>query len=232
MPPAPRPPSPLLPVFPDPAQPPPAVKICGITQRQQAHDIVALGADALGINFWPKSKRYLPLDQAGWLPELHGSTTLVAVLVNADARTLETLLEEGLVHILQLHGDETPAQVAALQEKGAHVIKALSVRDRASLADIGGFPCETILLDAYNPGLYGGTGQTFPWDLARLAQELYPDKRFILSGGLTPANVREAVEATQPAAVDVASGVESAPGIKDLSLVSAFIEQARCASAD
>ncbi len=216
-------------MFPDPSASHPAVKICGITQRQQAHDIVALGADALGINFWPKSKRYLPLDQTDWLPELHGSTTLVAVLVNADERTVDTLLEEGLVHILQLHGDETPTQVAALQERGAQVIKALAVRDQASLARIGDFPCETLLLDAFNPSLYGGTGETFPWELARLAQELYPDKRFILSGGLTPANVREAIEATQPAAVDVASGVEAAPGIKDLELVRTFIEQARCA---
>lgn len=214
-------------MFPDLSQPLPAVKICGITQRQQAHDIVALGADALGINFWPGSKRYLPLPQAGWMAELHGRTTLVAVLVNADPRTLDALLAEGLAHILQLHGDESPAQVAALQERGAHVIKALAVRDRASLERIGTYPCETILLDAYNPGLYGGTGETFPWELARLARELYPDKRFILSGGLTPANVREAVQSTLPAAVDVASGVESAPGVKDLDLVRAFIEQAR-----
>lgn len=217
-------------MFPDSSASHPAVKICGITQRQQAHDIVALGADALGINFWPKSKRYLPLDQTHWLPELHGSTTLVAVLVNADDRTLDTLLTEGLVHILQLHGDEPPSQVALLQERGAQVIKALAVRDRASLKQIGDYPCETILLDAYNPGLYGGTGETFPWELARLAQDLFPDKRFILSGGLTPGNVREAIDATQPAAVDVASGVESAPGIKNLQLVSAFIEQVRCAS--
>jgi phosphoribosylanthranilate isomerase len=216
-------------VFPDSSHPSPAVKICGITQEQQARDIITLGADALGINFWPKSKRYLPLEKAGWLHEIQGMTTLVAVLVNADARTLETLIEQRLVHVLQLHGDETPAEVEALQACGLQVIKALAVRDRESLRRIGEYPCESILLDAYNPGLYGGTGETFPWDLAVMAREQYPDKRILLSGGLTPANVRQAVEEVRPAGVDVASGVESAPGIKDLGMVREFIEQVRSA---
>jgi len=207
----------------------PAIKICGITQEQQAHDIIALGADALGINFWHKSKRYIPVGNAAWLQDLHGLTTLVAVLVNADKITLEALLNQRLVHILQLHGDESPEQVANLQARGVQVIKALAIRDRDSVARIGDYPCETILLDAYNPGLYGGTGETFPWDLAVLAREQFPDKRIILSGGLTPANVRHAIEETYPAAVDVASGVESAPGIKDLTLVKEFIEQVRAA---
>jgi phosphoribosylanthranilate isomerase len=215
-------------MFPHPKQT--GIKICGITQEQQARDIIMLGADALGINFWPKSKRYLPIETAAtWLPALRDLTTLVAVLVNPDETTLQRLIEQPLVHILQLHGDETPAQVAALQEKGCHVIKALQIRDRASLDQIGQFPCETILLDAYNPGLYGGAGETFPWELAVIAKDLFPDKRILLSGGLTPENVRQAIEETQPAAVDVASGVESAPGIKDLHLVREFIEQARIA---
>ena len=216
-------------MFPDLSHPSPAVKICGITQEQQARDIITLGADALGINFWPKSKRYLPMEKAGWLREIRGMTTLVAVLVNADARTLETLIDQRLVHVLQLHGDESPAEVEALQARGLQVIKALAIRDRDSLRRIGEFPCEAILLDAYNPGLYGGTGETFPWDLAVMAREQYPDKRILLSGGLTPANVRQAVEEVRPAAVDVASGVESAPGIKDLGMVREFIEQVRSA---
>jgi phosphoribosylanthranilate isomerase len=205
------------------------VKICGITREEQARQIIALGADALGLNFWPKSKRYLPLENTSWLHDIKDQSTLVAVLVNADARTLDTLIEQQLVHILQLHGDETPDQVAALQDRGATVIKALAVRDTESLASIGHYPCGTILLDAYNPGLYGGTGETFPWDLALRAKQMFPDKRLILSGGLTPANVRSAIEETQPAAVDVASGVESAPGIKDLAMVREFIAQVRAA---
>ncbi|MCW0220163.1 MAG: phosphoribosylanthranilate isomerase [Prosthecobacter sp.] len=219
-------------MFPD-APTSPAIKICGITQGQQARDIISLGADALGINFWPKSKRYLPLDQAAlWLPELRTETTLVAVMVNPERALLDRLMEEGLVDILQLHGDESPAEVERLLEAGALVIKALQIRDRDSLAQIGQFPCETILLDAYNPGLYGGAGETFPWELALIAQEQYPEKKIILSGGLTPQNVHHAIQQTHPAAVDVASGVESAPGIKDLALVQAFIEQARLASED
>lgn len=167
---------------------------------------------------------------AAWLPALLDQITLVAVLVNPDTETLNAIIEEHLVHILQLHGDETPAQVASLLDRGYGVIKALQVRDRESLLQIGSFPCETILLDAYNPGLYGGTGETFPWDLAVIAQDMFPEKRIILSGGLTPANVRQAIESTHPSAVDVASGVESSPGIKDLILVREFIEQSRFAA--
>jgi phosphoribosylanthranilate isomerase len=204
------------------------VKICGITQERQAREIVALGADALGINFWPKSKRYLPVETAAtWLPSLRSDITLVAVLVNPDADLIESLLDQSLVHVLQLHGDETPAQVAALLDRGVPVVKALQIRDRDSLRQIGEYPSETILLDAYNPGVYGGTGHSFPWDLARIAAEEYPDKRLILSGGLTAANVRQAVQETQTRAVDVASGVESSPGVKDLTLVRQFIEEAR-----
>lgn len=206
----------------------PAVKICGLTQEAQAREVVRLGADALGINFWPKSKRYLPVAEAArWLPDLRNETTLVAVMVNPERELLERLTQEGLVHILQLHGDEPPAEVERLLSAGALVIKALQVRDAESLKVIGDYACETILLDAYNPGLYGGTGETFPWELATQAQEMFPEKKIILSGGLTPQNIREAVQQTRPVAVDVASGVESAPGVKDLAMVQEFIEQAR-----
>lgn len=215
-------------MFPDPQHL--GVKICGITQEQQARDIVNLGADALGINFWPKSKRYLPVQEAtAWLPALKDSVTLVAVLVNPEPALLDDLVARALVHILQLHGDEPPALVADLLGRGVPVIKALQVRDRESLKQIRDFACETILLDAYNPGVYGGTGHSFPWELARIAQEEYPEKRFILSGGLTPDNVLRAIQETHPAAVDVASGVESAPGIKDLAQVRQFIENAKVA---
>lgn len=204
------------------------VKICGITREEQAREIIALGADALGINFWPKSKRYLPVsDAAEWLPRVKPATTLVAVLVNPDGALLDHLLSHSLVHILQLHGDESPILVDNLMDKGVAVIKALQVRDRESLRQIGDFSCQTVLLDAYNPGVYGGSGHSFPWELAVIAQDMYPDKQFILSGGLTPANVQHAIQQTHPAAVDVASGVEVSPGIKDVDLVRQFIKEAR-----
>ena len=206
----------------------PAVKICGITRPDQAEEIAHAGADALGINLWEKSKRYIPFAKAAaWLTGLRDQTFLVAVVVNPSASLLEEIIESNLFHAIQLHGDESPRDVAALMERGVEVIKALQVRSRDSLAAIAGFPTPNILLDSYNPGLYGGAGESFPWELALEAKELYPDKRIILAGGLTPDNIRSAVEQTQPFAVDVASGVESAPGIKDMDLVRRFIEEAR-----
>lgn len=204
------------------------VKICGITQERQALEIAEAGADAIGINLWPKSKRHLPLSQArGWLRGLREKTCLVAVMVNPDEKLLEDVLASQVFHMLQLHGDEPPGLVHELMHRGVRVIKALQVRDRDSLAAIADFPCQDILLDAFNPGLYGGAGETFPWELAVEARALFPERRIILSGGLTPENVREAVRQTRPHGVDVASGVESAPGIKDLEKVRRFIAEAR-----
>lgn len=212
--------------FPDPSRL--GIKICGLTSLEQARDVISLGADALGLNFWPKSKRYLPPEQARtWAPGLLSETTLVAVLVNAEPQLVEQILTEKLAHILQLHGDETPDTVAQLMERGVPVIKALQVRDEASLKHIGDYPCSTLLLDAYNPGHYGGGGTVFPWELFHQARAAFPEKKFILSGGLTPANVAQAVHETNPAAVDVASGVEGHPGWKDLALVKSFVSNAR-----
>lgn len=205
-----------------------SVKICGITRPEQAAEIFALGADAVGINLWEKSKRHMPLATARKsLLNLASQHALIAVLVNADEHLLEAAANSGLFQALQLHGDETPSDVERLMNRGVNVIKALQVRDAASLTQIGAFPCTAILLDAYNPGTYGGGGHAFPWELAVRAREMFPDKRILLSGGLHPGNVREAVAQTQPVAVDVASGVEAQPGIKDLAMVAQFIAEAR-----
>lgn len=213
-------------MFPDPQRR--SVKICGITQPQQAGVLFALGADAVGINLWPKSKRHMPLEVAvAGLQQVAAENALVAVLVNPDAALLDAAVASQLFQALQLHGDETPADVERVMKRGVSVIKALQVRDEASLAQIGDYPCESILLDAYNPGTYGGGGHAFPWELAMRAQEMFPQKQFLLSGGLTPDNVRQAVEQTRLLAVDVASGVESLPGSKDLLLVARFIAEAR-----
>ena len=204
------------------------VKICGITRAAQAAAIIDLGADALGLNFWDKSKRYIaPASAAAWAPSLRQRAALVAVLVNPSPALLAEVIELGVVDVLQLHGDETPEDVARVQALGLPVIKALQVRDHGSLAAIGDYPCETMLLDAYNPGLYGGEGKAFPWELATEAQRRFPQKHFILAGGLTPENVGTAVSQVHPAGVDVASGVESSPGIKDLDMVRRFIEGAK-----
>lgn len=206
----------------------PAVKICGITRSEQAHEIANAGADALGINLWEKSKRYVSFAEAAkWLPELRSQVLLVAVVVNPSAPLLDEVVASNLFHAIQLHGDETPADVAALTDRGVEVIKALQVRNRESLSAIGDYATPNILLDSYNPGLYGGAGECFPWELAVEARELYPDKRIFLAGGLTPENIHQAIEQTHPFAVDVASGVESAPGVKDMTAVRRFIEEAR-----
>ena len=213
-------------MFPDPQRR--SVKICGITQPAQASVLFALGADAVGINLWPKSKRHMPLEVAvSSLQAVAAKNALVAVLVNPDATLLDSTISSGLFQALQLHGDETPTDVERLMQRGVNVIKALQVRDAASLAQICDFPCESILLDAYNPGTYGGGGHAFPWELAVRAKEMFPAKHILLSGGLTPDNVRQAVQQTQPLAVDVASGVESLPGSKDLLQVAKFIAEAR-----
>lgn len=213
-------------MFPDPNHY--TVKICGITQPAQAADLFALGADAVGINLWPKSKRHMPLSVAtDGLRDIAAKHFLVAVLVNPDDALLDAAISSGLFQALQLHGDETPLDVGRLMKRGVNVIKALQVRDAASLAQIGEFPCEAILLDACNPGTYGGGGHAFPWDLAVKAREMFPSKTILLSGGLNADNVRMAVRQTQPVAVDVASGVESQPGVKDLAQVARFIAEAR-----
>lgn len=191
-------------------------------------EIFALGADAVGINLWPKSKRHMPLEAAmSSLQDVAAKNALIAVLVNPDDALLDAAISSQLFQALQLHGDETPRDVERLMQRGVNVIKALQVRDAASLSQIGEFPCAAILLDAYNPGTYGGGGHAFPWELAVRAREMFPDKHILLSGGLNADNVRQAVQQTHPIAVDVASGVESQPGIKDLALVARFIAEAR-----
>ena len=203
------------------------VKICGLTRADQALAIAQMGPAALGLNFWPQSKRYIaPASAAEWAPALRSLTTLVAVLVNAPPALPTELIERQIVDVFQLHGDETPDDCERMMSLNLPVIKALQVRDRASLAQIGDYPCETILLDSYNPGLYGGEGKSFPWELAAEAQQRFPEKRFLLAGGLTPENVAEAISQVHPCGVDVASGVESAPGIKDLDMVRRFIAAA------
>lgn len=213
-------------MFPDPHRH--SVKICGITRPEQAVEIFALGADAVGINLWPKSKRHMPLATAmNSLQVLAAKNALVAVLVNPDDALLNATISSQLFQAVQLHGDETPQAVERLMSRGVNVIKALQVRDAASLSQIGEFPCAAILLDAYNPGTYGGGGHAFPWELAVRARDMFPDKHILLSGGLTADNVCQAVQQTHPVAVDVASGVESQPGIKDLAQVARFIAEAR-----
>ncbi|MEM9283118.1 MAG: phosphoribosylanthranilate isomerase [Verrucomicrobiota bacterium] len=205
-----------------------AVKICGITTGDQAASIIEAGADALGINFWPKSKRFIALDGAlPWLREIGSSGPRVAVTVNASDDELQAIANSGAIDWIQLHGDETPNRVESLTQQGLPVFRAMGVKDEAMLQSAEAYPGTTLLLDAYAPTDYGGSGETMDWSLGVRAVKAWPDRQIVLAGGLTPENVADAVKQVKPAAVDVASGVESSPGTKDLDLVKAFIDAAR-----
>lgn len=204
------------------------VKICGITTGEQAQAIVAAGADALGINFWPRSKRYIAIEDARpWLLDLEGVVPRVAVTVNASDDEIRAIAESGAIDWIQLHGDETPDRVESLTQQGYAVFKAMGVKDREMLVTAAAFPSPTLLLDAYAPVEYGGSGETMDWNLGAEAVAQWPDRQVILAGGLHPGNVADAIRQANPAGVDVASGVEESPGMKDLEKVRAFVEAAR-----
>jgi phosphoribosylanthranilate isomerase len=207
------------------------VKICGVTQREQALAIAEMGADFIGLNFWPQSKRYLTPENRAWLTELPSSIEKIGVFVNPDSAEVLALVRSGLISRVQLHGDESPDFCADLQDKGLRLIKALQIRDEASLDQIADFPVQDLLLDAYHPTERGGLGETFPWDLALAFKRKYPNRTLWLAGGLSPDNIGEAVSGVRPYAVDVASGVEDTqPGVKNLDKVKKFIEEAKQAA--
>ncbi len=197
------------------------VKICGITRLEDALAAARAGADALGFNFWPRSKRYLDPRAAGEIIA-HLPPFIAAVGVFVDPTREEALRAAALsgVHWLQLHGDEPPELCASLT---LPVIKGIRVHDRASLDALAEYDVAGFLLDTDTPG-YGGSGTTFDWTLAAEGARRAP---IVLAGGLTPENVADAVRQVRPWAVDVASGVESAPGVKDHEKTARFIREAK-----
>ncbi len=218
----------MRPSFPNPNATHPQVKICGLTRLADAQVCAAAGVDAIGVNFWPKSKRYHPLAEAAkWLPLVPESLTRVAVLVNASAKEIEALWASGCVDALQFHGDESSETIQSWMSRGIPCLRAMALHDQADFPLVSQQAAKAILLDAFQPGVYGGTGQVADWPLAALAVSRFPEKQIILAGGLTVRNVAEAVKVVSPAAVDAASGVESAPGIKDSALVREFVRLAK-----
>jgi phosphoribosylanthranilate isomerase len=198
------------------------VKICGITRLEDALAAARAGADALGFNFWPRSKRYVDPRAAGEIvARLPPFVAAVGVFVDPTRDEVARAALLSGVHWLQLHGDESPALCASLTP--LPVIKAIRVRDRASLDALGAYDVAGFLLDA-DTSAYGGSGRTFDWSLAAEAARRAP---ILLAGGLTPQNVADAVRQVRPWAVDVASGVESAPGIKDHEKTARFIREAK-----
>jgi phosphoribosylanthranilate isomerase len=200
-----------------------SLKICGVTTRDDAEQLVALGVDALGVNFWQHSPRFLAPANAGWLSELAGRILRVGVFVNAPAALALGLFRDGLLDAVQLHGDETPEATAIYQKSGVPFFKALGVRTRADLDRAADFDARAILLDAPAPGVYGGTGGTFDWNAANDFKSRHPLLPLILAGGIVPANAALAAATVRPAALDVASGAELSPGRKDFQKVSALL---------
>lgn len=201
------------------------VKVCGVTRKDDALAAIDAGVDALGFNFYPGSKRFTTLEAiAPWLADLPADIGRVAVVVNADENLLRELQGSGLFHALQFHGDESPETCA--KWGGSFYVRARALGGGDSLASALSDPAPCLLLDAHAPGVFGGTGKTIDWSLA--ARAVSDAKRpVVLSGGLNPGNVAEAIARVHPAAIDLASGVESSPGHKDATKMRALIRAVR-----
>src|SRR5262245_43280729 len=213
------------------------IKICGVTRPDDARVAVALGADALGLNFYPLSPRYVgPAAAEGILSQLPPLVEAVGVFVNQTrAEMIETVRPLGRIGALQWHGDNPRRETHAAPPY--RLIQAFAVHDENDLREVtdyldtcrdcGQLP-DAVLLDAQVQGQYGGTGTTAPW---RLLADFRPGVPVILAGGLTPDNVAEAIQLVKPYAVDVASGVEESPGRKAAEKLRRFIGEARAAAA-
>ena len=207
----------------------PKIKFCGITREQDAELAVSLGAWAVGLIMWPQSPRAVPLDRAaGLAAQLKRRAEVVGVFVNPTLDELAGTADAVGLTMLQLHGQEGPQFcIEAARRTGCRVVKAVRVHSGADVRSLAAYHTDFHLLDSYKRGVPGGTGETFSWELAAGHRRL-PRPRggervpLILSGGLTAENVAEAIAAVRPFAVDVASGVESAPGYKDHERMRAF----------
>jgi phosphoribosylanthranilate isomerase len=208
--------------FLDPTRP--SLKICGVTRADDAERLADLGVDALGVNFWPRSKRHTAPGQAArWLAPLAGRILRVGVFVNAAPDLPLRLVSEGLLDLVQLHGDESPADAEPYRAAGVPFVKAIGAKSRSDLEPAPAFRATAILLDTHAPGLYGGTGARADWRLAADFRAARPDIPLVLAGGITPENAARALAAVRPAALDIASGAESSPGVKDFSKVQALL---------
>jgi phosphoribosylanthranilate isomerase len=198
------------------------VKVCGITTGEDAQLAVDLGVDALGFVFYPPSPRYTPPTQVAEIIQgLPRFVASVGVFVDHPSEEIDSIVAECGLTAIQLHGGETPEFCARFQVK---VIKAFRVRGAKLPAEVSRYRTDAILLDAFREGIPGGTGTAFPWEVALEAKRY---NRVILAGGLNPDNIRKAIETVQPYAVDVSSGVETAPGKKDPIRLAEFIKKAK-----
>lgn len=214
-------------------------KICGITTVDDALSAVDAGADAIGLNFYPLSKRYVPADRAEEIVQAIDSRVLcVGVFVNSPAEEVDNAARRLPLSAVQLHGDEPPEFLAQL--KAERIVRAWAVdqggvetiaKRYAECREAGRAP-EAVLLDAPAPGEYGGSGEPFDWRTVAEHPRWLPTTRVILAGGLTAENVGDAIRLVRPHGVDVASGVEAAPGRKCPDKMRQFVANARAALAE
>jgi phosphoribosylanthranilate isomerase len=206
------------------------VKICGLSTAETMEAALSAGADMVGLNFYPKSSRYVTPEKAAKLAaQARGRTKIVVLVVDADDALIKSIVSAVGPDYIQVHGSETPARVAEIaQTFGLPVIKVIKVKEASDVASAKAFKdvADLILFDAKAPEelLPGGNGLSFDWNLLK-----GKDGLFMLSGGLNPDNVAEAIRLTRAPVVDVSSGVESLPGKKDISLIRKFIERAKSA---
>lgn len=206
------------------------VKICGITRRGDAELAVELGAWAIGLIFHEPSPRKVELQTAAAIgAEFKRRVEVVGVFVNGELGEVAEIADACSLTMLQLHGDEGPIYCDEIRRRtGLKIMKAARVRDAATLQALNAFRnVDYHLVDAHHPDLFGGTGETFDWELLRARRSKVP---LVLSGGLTSDNVADAIRAVHPFAVDTASGTEAWPGVKDAAKVTALFRAAEQAS--
>lgn len=200
------------------------VKICGITNLEDAQAAVEEGADMLGFIFYNKSPRYIEPEKAKEIiSNLPQEIEKAALFVNEEKGAVVDILSRiREIDLLQFHGDETPDYCDAFNKR---IIKAIRVKNKDSIRELASYNVNFFLLDAWKRDVYGGTGLNFDWKLTENAKQYKVP--IILSGGLNPDNVKKAIELVRPYAVDVSSGVEISPGKKDSELIKKFIQEAK-----
>ena len=199
------------------------IKICGITNLNDALTAVNLGADALGFVFYPQSPRFISPDKAKKIRQKIPPFTLcIGVFVNARKGEVLQIARECCLDGLQFHGNESPEYCSSFS--AYKVIKSFALKTRSDLKSITHYNIHAILIDAYDPANYGGTGKKADWELARQAKKFGP---LILAGGLTETNVQEAIKVVSPYGVDVSSSMEKRPGVKDTVKLRRFVEMVK-----
>ncbi|MDB4960073.1 MAG: phosphoribosylanthranilate isomerase [Myxococcales bacterium] len=208
----------------------PKIKICGVTLADDAAHVAASGADYIGLNFWPRSKRYLEPERGALIASAArgaGAVQVVGVFVDASVDEITAVASEVRLDIIQLHGAEDAHQVANIVVATQRPVwKSIAVGTAADVDHLDAWPVDALLLDTPSVGK-GGSGKSFDWSLAAAAVHANPRCRLMLAGGLDPTNVTRAIAEVAPWGVDVASGVEAGPGVKDAAKVTAFVAAVR-----